>query len=104
MEVTTTNETADDARQARAVEYGTYTASEAIHINGVLAFNAGDPVPVGHVEAYGLKGAVQRVGSSDAPSKAASKADWVDYAVAKGKSREDAEAATKDDLVAEFGG
>lgn len=37
------------------------------------------------------------------PAKAASKAEWVAFAVAQGMSEEDAEAATKDDLVSAFG-
>jgi hypothetical protein len=37
--------------QARIdAEYGTYVAIQAIDINGGRAFNAGDPVPVSHVE------------------------------------------------------
>lgn len=31
-------------------EYGTYRATDAIFINGVRAFNAGDAVPVSHIE------------------------------------------------------
>lgn len=38
------------------------------------------------------------------PKKSASKADWVEFAVAQGAEREAAEALTKDDLVAQFGG
>ena len=39
----------DDYRKAQEAEYGQYTASEAIYIDGARAFNAGDPVPAGHV-------------------------------------------------------
>jgi hypothetical protein len=42
----------DDAqtfRAAQAVEWGTYIAVAPISIDGVRAFNPGDPVPVGHV-------------------------------------------------------
>lgn len=45
-------ETAESRRKAQETEYGTWVATEAISINGTLAFNAGDPVPVSHVEAY----------------------------------------------------
>lgn len=38
------------------------------------------------------------------PKKSASKADWVEFAVAQGADREAAEAMTKDDLVDQFGG
>lgn len=43
-------ETAVALASAQEVEYGTYVAKEAIFIGGVRAFNAGDPVPVSHVE------------------------------------------------------
>lgn len=39
-----------------------------------------------------------------APAKSASKADWVDYAVAQGADRDEADASTKDDLIATYGG
>lgn len=35
---------------AQAREYGEFIAVERILIDGVTAFNAGDPVPKGHVE------------------------------------------------------
>ncbi len=38
------------------------------------------------------------------PGTAASKADWVNYATSRGLSREEAEAATKADLIDRFGG
>lgn len=38
-------------------------------------------------------------GDDDRPAKSASKADWVEHAVAQGADREAADAATKDDLV-----
>lgn len=36
--------------ETQAKEYGEYVAVNAIAINGVRAFNAGDPVPKSHVE------------------------------------------------------
>lgn len=39
----------------------------------------------------------------EAPAKNASKADWVDYAVAQGAPRAEAEKASRDDLAAQFG-
>lgn len=39
----------------------------------------------------------------EAPAKSASKGEWVDYAVAQGADRDEAEAATKDDLVDRYG-
>lgn len=42
--------------------------------------------------------------ASDAgkPGKSASKAKWVEYAVSQGMDEADAEAATKDDLIAQY--
>jgi hypothetical protein len=40
----------------------------------------------------------------NAPSKYATKPEWEDYAVQNGMSREDAENATKAELIAKFGG
>jgi len=52
-EINTTGvETAAERRQKQLVEYGTYFATEPISINDAHAFNAGDPVPVSHVEAF----------------------------------------------------
>jgi hypothetical protein len=41
--------TAADALSEREAEYGRYRANQVINIDGVRAFNAGDPVPVSHV-------------------------------------------------------
>lgn len=38
------------------------------------------------------------------PAKSASKADWVAYAVSQGLSPENADGATKDELIDRFGG
>lgn len=38
-----------------------------------------------------------------APTKSSTKAEWVEFAVAQGMSAEDAEAATKDELIAALG-
>ena len=42
--------TAAQFREALGAEWGTYVAVGDININGSRAFNAGDPVPVSHVE------------------------------------------------------
>lgn len=42
--------TAADVAAAIAAEYGTYVATTPIDIDGARAFNAGDPVPVSHVD------------------------------------------------------
>jgi hypothetical protein len=38
------------------------------------------------------------------PARSASKAEWVAYAVAQGAEQDDAEAATKDQLIERYGG
>lgn len=43
--------TAEAHAKAIAEEYGQYSATEDIRINGVLAFHAGDRVPASTVEA-----------------------------------------------------
>ena len=43
-------EAVEQAREAQVTEYTTYVAKEPIHIDGTLAFNVGDPVPVSHVD------------------------------------------------------
>lgn len=42
--------TAAQYREALGAEWGVYVASGPIDINGARAFNAGDPVPVSHVD------------------------------------------------------
>lgn len=42
--------TADEFRSAQEAEYGAYVATEVISIDGVRAFNEGDPVPKSHVD------------------------------------------------------
>ena len=42
--------TAAQYAEALGAEYGTYVATGPIEINGVRAFNEGDPVPVSHVD------------------------------------------------------
>lgn len=65
---------ADDARKATEAEYGQYVATEAIDINGVRAFNEGDPVPVSHVE----RGVVQSYQVAKRNTKAAARATGAD--------------------------
>lgn len=42
--------TVAELKAAQVAEYGTYVAVHPIFINGVRAFNAGDPVPASHVD------------------------------------------------------
>lgn len=61
--------TAAELRDAQAAEYGTYVAVVPIQLDGVNAFNVGDPVPVSHVEG--------RVVSTDQVAKTSTKAGRV---------------------------
>jgi hypothetical protein len=38
------------------------------------------------------------------PARSASKAEWIAYAVAQGAEQDDAEAATKEQLIEQYGG
>ena len=40
-------------RDAQAVEYGAWVATEQIYVGGALAYNVGDAVPTSNVKAYG---------------------------------------------------
>lgn len=42
-------------------------------------------------------------GPGGVPAKSANKGEWVDYAVSQGADPAEAEAATKDDLIAKYG-
>ena len=42
----------EDFAAAQVVEYGTYVATEVILVDGVRAYNPGDPVPVSNVERH----------------------------------------------------
>lgn len=54
--------TVEEYAAALEVEYGTYVATQPIVINGVRAYNAGNPVPVSNVDQYGYleQGLVRR--------------------------------------------
>jgi hypothetical protein len=43
-------QTIDEYKAAQAAEWGKYVAAEPIDIDGVRAFNPGNPVPASHVE------------------------------------------------------
>lgn len=58
--------TLEEYEKALHDEWNTYVATRTIDINGARAFNAGDPVPVSHVEG--------NVVPSDAVAKASTKA------------------------------
>lgn len=104
--------TAGERREALRKEYGAYVATQNIAIDGVLAFAAGYPVPVSHVEKWpelldedeNGEYPVVPVGSdettghvaarvldpaSQAPKKSAKREEWAVYAAGKGASDEE---------------
>lgn len=60
-----TEQAIEEARKAREVEYGTYTANEQIYVDGGLGYNPGDPVPVSVVKRLGLQAVVSKVDKGD---------------------------------------
>jgi hypothetical protein len=60
----TAEETAKRAEEQSA-EYGVYVAGEQILFNGVIAYNAGDPVPISNVKRhkYDEQGLVLKINS-----------------------------------------
>jgi hypothetical protein len=118
MELYTTPEaeTAADHRAKLLVEYSTYVAAEPIDIDGVRAFNVGDPVPVSHVERYPQlleSGAVAKAPepaadgtASGPPAKSAGRPEWAAYALTRGATQEEvAEGGlTRTELAAKYGG
>jgi hypothetical protein len=42
--------TLDEYQAAQEAEWGQYVATQPIFVDGVRAFNTGDPVPAGHVK------------------------------------------------------
>jgi hypothetical protein len=70
--------------------HGPYVVAPGIGAPPVMANPDGDGlVPVTEVKA-------------EPPARSASKATWVDYAVSQGTAREDAEAATRDELAERY--
>ena len=58
----------EDFAAAQAAEYATFVASEPILVDGVRAYNPGDPVPVSNVEKHGyLQLGVVRKATDPAP-------------------------------------
>lgn len=67
MSEQTPPQTVEEYRAAQEAEWGQYVANEAIDINGVRAFNAGNAVPVSHVE----RGVVDKSQVRDVKAEAA---------------------------------
>ena len=58
----------EDFAAAQAAEYATFVATGPILVDGVRAYNAGDPVPVSNVERHGyLQLGVVRKATDPAP-------------------------------------
>lgn len=62
-----------DHAAAIAAEYGTYVAIAPIFLNGARAFNAGDPVPVGHVKRGVVNAAQVRETKAEQPATTTNK-------------------------------
>ena len=111
----------EERRREREVEFSTYRATQDIPWGNVTAFYAGEVVPKSTVETYGwlAMGLVEEIPAGEpaaaatpetaavlaaaaVPARNASQAAWVDYAVARGADRADAQAKTRDDLVAQY--
>lgn len=66
----------EDYKAALQAEWGQFTAKEPIDIDGVRAFNVGDPVPASHVKgAVVAKSQVEQVATKTEAVKAAEKKD-----------------------------
>lgn len=61
-------------------------------------FDADDPLVKAYPDVF------EQETGSDAPARSATKAEWVDYAVTQGLGREEADSATKADLIDLFTG
>jgi hypothetical protein len=62
-------------RSVQAEEYGQFVATGPIDLDGVRAFNTGDPVPAGHVKKFNLDkaGMVTSVNADTPAAKPATK-------------------------------
>ncbi|HKN57160.1 MAG TPA: hypothetical protein VJX66_32040 [Amycolatopsis sp.] len=103
---------------APSVEAYPFVALRDLSLHGVLAFVRGDRIPADHPDAHGWELGVdyaeagsevaeEIVAGPQRPTKSASKEAWVDYVVALheageplGLPRDEAEARTRDDLIA----
>ena len=74
-----------------------YTVTEASDV--VTAASAAEPNEVDHEQGV----AADSSGDTPRPADYASKAAWIAYAVHKGASEEDAQAATKNELIELYG-
>jgi len=81
-------------------EYLRHTANEVA--NRRLEGDMMPPTAVDAEQAAKERGAGDS--EKDTPAKSASKADWVEYAVEQGADEDEAEAKTRDELIAEYGG
>jgi hypothetical protein len=86
-----------------------YEAVREINLNGVRAYNPGDPVHVSQVEG---DGAWLRAGDDvrarpgariDEPPRNATQGRWAEYAVSQGADRGEAEGLARDELATRYG-
>ncbi len=112
----------EQRRKEREEEYSVYEATQDIPWGDVPAYFAGERVAKQTVEERGWLslGLVKRIDGADSrsagttttttdetavssrPTKSANKPEWVEYAITQGATREEAEAMTRDDLVAQY--
>jgi hypothetical protein len=102
-----------------ATNYIATTDGVLLHVgNTVVSLYRDGAAPAGadpdHVKLLLDRGLLVKVDSADAvvddvdgdgpiPAKSALKDEWVAYAVSKGATQEEAEASTKEDLIAAYG-
>lgn len=86
----------------------TYIANHVVEPHWPPKHKVSVSAPVEHVHVSALveepASEAVLIAAGEAPPKSAVKADWVEHAVLKGADREEAEAATKQELIDEYGG
>lgn len=84
----------------------TYIANHVVEPHWPPKHRVSVSAPVEHVSALAEEPAPEAVliAAGEAPPKSAVKSDWVEHAVLKGADREEAEAATKQELIDKYGG
>lgn len=89
-----------------AAQRSEYVARQVIDVNGVRAFNPGDPVPAGVVDNLGLV-VGEDVLPSDLkllpkPARNAKRADWAAYALSQGMGGAELDGMGRDEIAARF--
>lgn len=88
----------------RKLKVNTVVPGEPGSGQGFAVFGPDDDVPEWAAKQIGDHAWADGADAGDGPpAKSANKAEWVAYAVAQGADEADAEASTKDDLIATYG-